>query len=456
MDIDSRGIPPDIGPSGAISGLSRDKLPPAIISGNKAEGKNQKNNFLYIKNDLGPFHVYVESNSPNLKGKLSALKVNDIIYSELPQLDNKIKEIQSTGRNRVRVVFKDSQSANTLVSTKQLQNHNLEAYVPKYLVLRQGVISDIDLNITEESLKIKIRKFDFSCNFEVFSVKRIKKAVLDKATNEKKIVDTKSVIITFRCQTLPKYVAMGHVRIQVNPYIQRVILCYNCFRYGHSSKQCNSKTRCLNCKGDHKVQDCSLEKSIKCFHCNSDHATNELKKCVEFNRQKNIKVSMAQQNITYKEAEKLFPKNSYASTLSKNIIPADMNLSDLDFVLNSAQTERNNLSKNSNKTSYFTQYRTPQKRQRAPSPNPSLQEHNQILSQFKFSQNTGSILDDAGYQAGISREYSKSQTTINSNFDIMIELVTSVINILREKKSFDINKDELIHLINLKLKQVNL
>lgn len=102
------------------------------------------------------------------------------------------------------------------------------------MVVRQGVISNVDTDITEETLKNRIKMFDYHCKFEVFSVKRITKTIYDNNTNEKILINTKSVIITFKSQTLPKYVAYGRVRGAVNPFIQRVILCYNCFTYGHS------------------------------------------------------------------------------------------------------------------------------------------------------------------------------------------------------------------------------
>jgi len=427
---------------------------PAINNSPNDKTYNTKKQFLYNPKDSGPFHVYFENNSPDFKGKLNAVKVNDIIYAVHPEIDKKIKEIDSVGRNRIRVILKDSQSANILVSSDKFISHHLDCYIPKFLIVRQGVLSDIEPELTEEVIKNRIQKFDYHCNFEVSAVRRIQKTIIDKNTNEKTKVNTKSVIITFRAQSLPKYVALGHVKVNVTPYIQRVILCYNCFRYGHPSSQCKSKLRCLKCKGEHKTTDCIIETELICFHCNKNHATNELKKCSEFSRQKNIKEAMATNNITYKEAEKQFPKKSYASVLAQS--QSDVNLNSLDDLLSFSSPPPNNTN---NRSSKFTQIITPSKRQRPSSPNPILSQHNQILSQFNLSQNSGSLLSDPIYQNGISntpRSLKSLPTTSNNiNVSLMVEIIFSVLNILKQNNTFDINKSELTNIINLKCAENN-
>lgn len=462
MEVSDGGVPPDLGPTGAISGINGLKNNSRNQSENSVSGTPGKNEqrvkFIYESKDSGPYHVFVENSTPDFKGKLSAIKVNDIIYSVHPELDNTIKEIEGIGRNRVKIIFKNAQSANKLVSTNSLNSYNLEAYIPKFLVVRQGVISGIETDLDENTLKNKIKPFDFHCNFEIFSVKRMTKSIIVKETNERKIIDTKSVIVTFRSQSLPKYVAIGKVRVKVSPYIQRVILCYNCFRYGHSSKQCKSRIRCLICKEEHNSKDCTQNvMEMKCFYCNSNHGTNETKKCAEFSRQKQIKKAMAEQNLTYKEAALNFPNKSYASVTAQGVDPTNINLSQVDLTKRSHPTKSNN---NSPTTLKFTQFRTPAKRIRPSSPNPTFQEHNQILSQFNLSQNTGSILNDDIYQENLSQgHYSQNneqRTYFNNpvnNVNNIVELVLTVLNMIKEKQqTFDINKSELAGIINSAIK----
>ena len=79
-----------------------------------------------------------------------------MIYLTHPELDNSIKQIKSIGKNRVKIIFKDGQSANSLASSKNLHAYNLEAPIPKFLLVRQGVISNIDTYLSEDTIKNKI------------------------------------------------------------------------------------------------------------------------------------------------------------------------------------------------------------------------------------------------------------------------------------------------------------
>lgn len=477
MNVFNGGKPPDdIRPTGAISGLgvttvdnmdfqdvdSNNKIKKTEIKTteliqNNPEKQVTKELFLYETTDISPFCVLVENKDPSFKGKLNPIKVNEIIFTCHPELDNKIKEIESAGRNRIRVLCKDAKTANNLVLSKYLKEKQFEAYIPKSSILKQGVIKGIDVDITEEFLKKKIRKFDEHCKFTVENVRRITKAIVDTKDNQKKIVQTKSIIVTFKTQILPKYIALGHVRLEVNPYVQRVILCYNCFRYGHSSKQCKSKKRCLRCMGDHKMEECNnLDKKIACFHCRGSHATNEIKKCQEFNRQKEIKTAMAYKNFSYKEAEKFYPQVSYAS-IAADKSDSNIDLDQLDEILNNSQNFENSNNNNKTTSPYFTQIKSPPKRARPTYPNSVLEQHKQILSQASTSQPKNSLLSDVIYQSNLSNQKDRlrplSQNVDNQNLNVnkVVELVLSVLNILRQNKNFDINKQELVHLINTKL-----
>lgn len=473
MNVFNGGKPPDdIRPTGAISGLRSDKINNMDCQENVLgkvvnPDENAKNNefskqvtriqFLYETTDLAPYQVLIENKDPDFKGKLNPIKVNDIIYACHPELDNKIKEIESTGRNRIRVQCRDGKTANSLILSKYLKDKNLDIYIPKSSVLKQGVIKGLDIDITDEILKNRIKKFDEHCIFSVINTRRITKSIIDKKDNQKKIIQTKSVIVTFKTQNLPNYVALGHVRLEVTPYVQRVMLCYNCFRYGHTSKQCRSKKRCLKCEGDHQLVECNLDKEIKCFYCKGDHATNEIKKCSEFSRQKDIKSAMAHQNLSYKEAEKYFPKISFASIVAKHA-ERDVDLRDLDEILvNNTQLAQNSKNKQKPNSSYFTQIKTSTKRARPSSPNRILEQHKQILSQHLFPQPQSNILNDSLYQSNLNSirnqqgTFSQETNKQNLDFNQMVDVVLSVLNILRQKNTFDINKQELENLINTKL-----
>ena len=473
MNLHSGGKPPDLGPTGAITGLKYNlqndqknnvsemqDLSGSQFNQNAGNASNENTNkkikFYYGKNNLGPFHVYIESTSKEFKGKLNAIKVNDIIYSVHPELDNKIKEIDSIGRNRVRINFKDSVSANNLTDSTFLTKYNLEAYIPKFTVLRQGVAYGLPNDIEDEIIKERIKPFDLHCNFTVYSVKRMTKVTIDRQTKEKKVIKTNMAIITFQSQSLPKYIAIGHVRCPVRPYIQKVLLCYNCFRYGHTSKQCRSHLRCPVCAEQHIENDCpkqnlNLDK-IECLNCKGNHKTNNFKKFPEYNRQKNIKRTMAEQNVSYKDAEKHFPQKSYASVVG-NTTPldeSDVDLGDLDnFFRGSQSNHKNTLSQTPSLR--FTQVKIPTKRNRVSSPTlDTYHKHKEILSQHTFLHESNNITNDPIYKKGIEKN-----TTVNAGINVtefnisnLIEVVFQIVNFMKQKNSFEINKSEIEGIIN--------
>lgn len=288
-------------------------------SKNSHEQQKQRTTFLYSNTDAGPYHVYVESNKPEFNGKLNGIKVGEIIYKLLPEVDNKIKQIESVGRNRIRVVFKDYKNANILIQSQNLRNQfSLDAYIPQFLLHRIGVIKRIQSDISEEYLKTRIKPFDMHCNFTIANVHRIHRKQNDRETKE--YLPTTSVIVTFKSQQLPKYVSINHVIHSVEPYIQKVVLCYNCYRYGHTGSQCKSNSRCQKCHENHNTSKCeNVIAETKCFYCSGNHLTSNFEMCPEFKRQKLIKVCMSESNLSYRDASLKVPKKTYASVTTVNI-----------------------------------------------------------------------------------------------------------------------------------------
>nr|CAH7714517.1 unnamed protein product [Callosobruchus chinensis] len=91
-------------------------------------------------------------------------------------------------------------------------------------------------------------------------------------------------------------------------------------RYGHLGKHCKSKPRCSKCHEGHVTSNCVSSFDIpKCLNCDEDHYAYEIKKCKEFERQKEIKSRMACSNFFYTDAEKSIPRVSCSYITQKNI-----------------------------------------------------------------------------------------------------------------------------------------
>lgn len=426
--------------------------------------------YKYSNYCTGPYFIYVENISEGFKGKLNALKVGDIILSNWPELDNKIKSIESIGRNRVRIQFKELKSANYMLEQNKSEvftKNNLDLYLPKFILFRQGVIRGISTEYTEESIQHKIKQVDQHCIFDVDRVIRIKR----KQTEGDKIdyINTQTCIVTFKSQTLPKYISINKVIFHVEPYIQKVLLCYNCYRYGHLGKQCNSAPRCNKCAENHSSQECKNEGNPKCLHCKGDHYTSNLKSCPEFSRQKQIKAAMSELNISYNDASKKVPKTSYASIVSKTI---DINLSQTTprntnnhgniiypVNYNSEQTTSSNqnsqqiINKNITRNTHYTlTSRVPAKRIRPPSPNPILLETQQMTAPYTLPNTIGGVLHQSAYQNNVHTIGHQSNLDLQSNLhNIVLDLVTYVISTLQQNNNFDIHKIDLKNIIRERL-----
>lgn len=470
MSVTSGGVPPDIEttPSrrrnGADSDMELDSpRNPSLIAENNGNSsgsaQRSRNSYKYSRHDVGPYQVYIENINSDFKGKLNALKVGEIILSNWPILDNKIKSIDSVGKSRVRVHFKDLNSANYLVDQNEsdiLKKLNLEAYIPKFMIFRQGVIRGIPTDYTEQYLYSKIKQVDHHCKFEVEQVKRINRKVTSE-DGQNIYIPTGTCIVTFRSQALPKYVEINKVLAKVETYVQKVLLCYNCYRYGHLGKQCQSKPRCNNCGEEHVTRECHNDTVYKCFNCKGNHLTSNLQNCSEFNRQKQIKLAMSELNISYNDATKKFPRNSYANVAANQGIPLNQNTHNTTTVQESnnlQHTNINSITRTPNKVHNkytFTKSIHPTKRTRESSPDPSLALRNAIIAPINIPSTSGGIVGHSSYIENINSS-SNLCPAQDSLTNIILELVTHIVKNIKENNNYEIQQTVLKNLIMERLK----
>lgn len=112
---------------------------------------------------------------------------------------------------------------------------------------------------------------------------------------------------------------MCYTSLPVELYIYPTIQCYKCCRYGHTKVNCRSNPRCYKCSKDHFGENCTADDdyAVTCCLCKGSHFATS-KTCPEHLRQRNIKLYMAQNCVSYAEASKQFPSvsRSYADILS--------------------------------------------------------------------------------------------------------------------------------------------
>lgn len=172
---------------------------------------------------------------------------------------------------------------------------------------------------------------------------------------------------------------------------------------------------------------------------------------------------MSEKNITYNEANKLIPKNSYAEIVRKkdnpafqsnsatsinhNIVPPTIQPSTSNIVY---RHFNQNSSQQPGTSSKFTVFKSAAKRVRPSSPNPVMEEHNNIIRPSKLEGFKGGIFNKSNYQKNIGNNevYNVDVEMIDS----VVELITtSVISVLSSNNKFNLQQTEFINIVKDRL-----
>lgn len=279
---------------------------------------NLEHDKYYSKN----IYVIVESLKSNL-GRLHPMYVGHIFHKKLniPNITN----IERAGFNRIKVYVKNIKDANYLVKNEQLKSENLRAFIPNHLLIRKAIIRHVDIYFDEEYLFKNIVS-----PYSILEIKRIKRRV--EVDGKISYVDTQSVVLSFEGNILPNTVKINSVLVEVEPFVQRVVQCFKCLRYGHVAKQCRSTNSICNYCGKTRDENhtCNSEDKF-CLHCKSYGHPTISKDCPVFKNQLKIKQYMASSNVTFSEAKKRI-ESSYADTLiTSNRFELLNNLTDSNF-----------------------------------------------------------------------------------------------------------------------------
>lgn len=263
-------------------------------------------------------------------------------------------DLKTIGRNKFSVSFSDGITANKFADAF---NKNLSqafpgeiwiAFVPNFKVIRQYIIRGVDDDDSPEELIANIRpppdwEMMWSHPFEISRLKRsIRSRNIDN-TYTVKYIDSDSYLIRFRATQVPPSVIYMGKRLALIPYVQKVIRCLKCQRFGHLTKICrtpDAKAVCKRCgelSNTHKNGICQAD-SPSCINCRRNklndlgHEASD-NSCPIFIKQKQIKKTMAYYNISQAEAETLINASPSEVPLEWSRPPRGVPLSTLrDFL----------------------------------------------------------------------------------------------------------------------------
>lgn len=295
----------------SVSNTANTNVPSSSSTANMSQPQNVRK---YEAIDHGPFTVHIIKvlSSPDERVGFHPIQFGNFLKK------NNFKNIvngslKKIGRNKLSMSFNNFLDANNFVENSCLASNNMKAFIPSFNITRMGVVRGVPADWLDEQILENV-SVPIGCG-NIIKVRRMKyKSIVNGSPV---FNSSETVVLTFDGQVLPKRVFMCYTALSVQLYTYPTIQCYNCCRFGHTKSLCRSKPRCFKCGQGHTGDSCNFEEdSASCCLCSGFHfATN--KACPEYSRQKNIKVTMAQNSISYSEASKLHPSvsRSYADVV---------------------------------------------------------------------------------------------------------------------------------------------
>ncbi|XP_068221612.1 uncharacterized protein [Palaemon carinicauda] len=127
-----------------------------------------------------------------------------------------------------------------------------------------------------------------------------------------KVPGTSMIVLTFQDADVPSHIDIENERIRVQPFKQKPLQCYNCFKFGHPSKVCNSERICNTCFNIYHGE-CTFE--ARCLNCNSNHKSND-RSCQFYKLEEAALNKSIIEHVSVGHAKRLLNKsNTYAKTL---------------------------------------------------------------------------------------------------------------------------------------------
>ncbi|KAI5698596.1 hypothetical protein M8J75_006073 [Diaphorina citri] len=266
------------------------------------------------------------SSDTTRKPYLRAIAVSKVL-GEVTNYSKDITEVRRLTRTKFLIICSTAGCANRIVQSEKVKSL-YAAFIPQVYLTRAAILRDVDVEVDGEPITDEEIFNHLDCgNFKLLKVQRLNRKVMieSKAT----YVPSTSVKLVFDGQDMPTHVYLWYTRLQCEPFVQNPVQCFTCFKFGHVTKYCSTKTSlCRKCyQIETEGHECDLL-NLKCLNCHGPHNVNS-KNCPEFERQKNIKLLMSTRNMCFPEAADLVPssKRSFAFQTKNSFAVLDTDVS---------------------------------------------------------------------------------------------------------------------------------
>ncbi|CAK1585314.1 unnamed protein product [Parnassius mnemosyne] len=217
-----------------------------------------------------------------------------------------IETIKYKSPFKVLICFQSDNDAEKMISCKKFQDLEYKCQKTFETTVSYGLIRGVDLEFTEEDI-LAILKSDI----KILAVRRLKRLDLNS-----KWVESETVRICFQGTILPPYVTAYEYNFKVENYTFPVTQCTGCWKFGHIIKACpTKKILCPKCGSTEHIN-CDL-KTYRCLNCKGLHFVLD-KSCPMYLKEKEIRITMSKENITYRKALQMIINKSQIE-MSENL-----------------------------------------------------------------------------------------------------------------------------------------
>lgn len=132
-----------------------------------------------------------------------------------------------------------------------------------------------------------------------------------------------TLIVTVLGTVAPEHLKFGPLIVQTRPYIPDPMMCYNCWKIGHTKRRCTNKPVCGRCGREHPLDPGTECKQPEfCVRCEKTDHSSYKRSCKVYLDEKEILRLHVTKGISFDEARKTVKNGNttYAGTTQQRII----------------------------------------------------------------------------------------------------------------------------------------